>query len=141
MSLIKEGAGNPANDGNDFYSLEAIYDFSVTSATANAVIEMLQIPANTFVSGVVVEVMTVDSGNTFDVGDGDDIDGYHDAIDATSAVVTMSTLLLTEGAPNTVTGYRAGKTYLAADSIDVKVLGQTFAAAKVRVKAFCQRLG
>ena len=141
MSLIKTGAGNPANDGNDFYTLEAIYDFSQTSAAANAVIEMLQIPANTFVSGVVVEVMTADTGNTFDIGDGSDIDGYHDGIDATAAVVTMSTLLLTEATPNTVLGYRAGKAYLAADSIDIKVLGQTFAAMKVRVKAMCQRIG
>lgn len=141
MSLTKTGAGNPANDGQDFYSMEAIYDLNLTNALENAVIEMLQIPAGSFVKDVVVEVMTVDTGGTIDVGDGPDVDGYHDGIDATTAATTVSLLSLTEAAPNTVTGYRAGKHYAAADSIDIKILGQAMAAGKVRVKAFIQRVG
>lgn len=133
-----QSSGNPANDGMDYYTLENTFDFAESSKVANSVLEMISIPAGTFVSKVLVDVITADTGNTFDVGS-TDIDGWHDGVDATAAVKTMSTLLLTEAAPNTVTGYTAGKLYTTADTIDLKVLGQTFAAAKIRLVAYCER--
>lgn len=141
MSFTKVQAGNPANDGNDFYSLEAIYDFSQTSAVANTVIEMLQIPAGSLVTDVVCEVLVADTGNTFDIGDGATVDGYLDGVDATAVVTTVMSLVLAEATPNTVVDFTNGKHYASADSIDLKVLGQTFAAAKIRVKAFIKRVG
>lgn len=139
MSLTTVGSAHSANDGNDYQVLEATYDFSVTSQLANAVVPMITIPADSFVERVLVDVETADTGGTFDIGDGSDVDGYHDGIDATATGSTMSMLTLVEAAPNTVLGYTSGKYYSAADAIDLKVLGQTFAAAKVRVKVWLKR--
>ncbi len=140
MSLTTIGSANAANDGQDYFKLEAEYDFSVTSQTASSVVQMLTVPAGTFVERVVIKIATVEDGGTIDVGDGSDADGFHDGIDATSAATTVSGLALAEGAPNTIVGYSDGKHYTAEDTIDVTVLGQTFDEAKVLLTAWCKRL-
>jgi hypothetical protein len=132
--------GHAASDGHGFYTLEATVDFSETSRAANDVLQMLSIPAGTKVIDVTVDVETVEDGGTFDVGDGADVDGYHDGIDATAAGITSLSLVMVEAAPNTILGYTNGKEYTAADTIDIKVLGQTFDEAKIRIKAHCLRL-
>lgn len=140
MSLKVIGTGHSTNDGYNIQTLESTYDFALTSASANAVIELIQIPAGSIVNEVIVEVLTVEDGGTFDIGDGNDVDGYHDGISATVATTNSLSLVLSEAAPNTVLGYSNGqKLYTATDSIDIKVLGQTFDEMKIRVRAIVTR--
>jgi hypothetical protein len=54
-----------------------------------------------------------------DVGDGSAASGYLSNINANAVGSHCSALALTEGAPNTITGYSGGKYYSAADTIDV----------------------
>lgn len=135
-----EVGGPQVNDGQGFYTLENTVDLSITSRAANDVLQMLSIPAGTKVIELTVDVEVVEDGGTFDVGDGADIDGYHDGVDATALGITSLTLVMVEAAPNTILGYTNGKEYTTADTIDIKVLGQTFDEAKLRIKAHCLRL-
>ena len=83
-------------------------------------LEVLQIPAKSYVLHVGLDVTTVEGGTlTIDVGDGADPDGYLDGVNANAAASYASALALTEGAPNTITGLTSGKYYSAADTIDV----------------------
>jgi len=95
--------------------------------------QVLDIPAGTFVSTVILNITTAQTAATdtitLDVGDGDDADGWLDGVDAETAAVSLSstaTYTLTEGAPNTLAISPAfgetGKYYSAADTIDVLVV-------------------
>ena len=93
-----------------------------TALTSADVLEALPIPAKTLVLRVGLDVTKAEGGTlTIDVGDGTDPDGYLDGVNAnTVASYTNNSLVLAEGAPNTVTGYSGvGKYYSAADTIDV----------------------
>lgn len=100
-----------------------------TALTSGDVLEVIQLPAKTYVLAVGLDVTTAEGGTlTIDIGDGSAADGYLDGVDANTVASYASALALTEGAPNTVTGYSAGKYYAAADTIDVKTVNAADAA-------------
>jgi hypothetical protein len=100
-----------------------------TALTSGDVLEVIQLPAKTYVMAVGLDVTTAEGGTlTIDIGDGSAADGYLDGVDANTVASYASALALTEGAPNTVTGYSAGKYYAAADTIDVKTVNAADAA-------------
>lgn len=96
---------------------------SATALTSGDVIEAIPLPAKSLVLRVGLDVTTAEGGTlTIDVGDGTDPDGYLDGVDANTAASYCSALALTEGAPNTITGYSNGKYYSAADTLDLKIV-------------------
>jgi hypothetical protein len=100
-----------------------------TALTSGDVLEVIQLPAKTYVLAVGLDVTTAEGGTlTIDIGDGSAADGYLDGVNANTVASYASTLALTEGAPNTVTGYSAGKYYAAADTIDIKTVNAADAA-------------
>ena len=103
--------------------LEAIVDFSkITTALVaqNEVAEAIDIPANCRVNHVRAEVLTVEgAARNFAIGDGASTSGYITTQSANALAEFHTTLLLTEAAPNTVTGYTNGKYYATADTIDI----------------------
>jgi len=109
---------------------------SATALAATDVLEVLPVPAGTHVLSVGYEVTTAEGAvATMDVGDGADPNGYLDAVNLNSAGSGVMTLALTEGAPNTVTGYSAGKYYAAADTIDISLDHNSIDTAVVRLWA------
>lgn len=91
-----------------------------TALTTADVLEVMPIPAKTMVLKVGLDVTTAaGAALTVDVGDGTDPDGFLDGVDANAVASYVNALALTEGVPNTVTGYSNGKYYSAADTIDV----------------------
>lgn len=107
-----------------------------TALAAGDVLEAIPLPAKSLVLRVGVDVTTAGtSGITLDIGDGTDPDGYLDGVAADAAGSFCSALALAEGAPNTIVGLSAGKYYTAADTIDVKVVGDVPGALVCRVWA------
>lgn len=95
---------------------------SATALGAGDVLQVLDIPALTFVHAAGITLHTAEGGTlTLDLGDGDDADGWLDGVNgnATAPTAYASTLVLAEGTPNTMTGYTEGKLYTAADTIDI----------------------
>lgn len=125
--------------------IEGFLDCTKTSAAMaqNDVAEVLTIPAGTFIQGVVWEVETVEgAARSFAVGDGSGTSGFVTTTSANSLASGCSALALTEGTPNTVTGYSSGKYYAAADTIDVlAVTSGGLTGAKIRLKAFGWAMG
>jgi hypothetical protein len=92
--------------------------------TAADVHQIVDVPAGKRVVDVVAETVRPDTGastRVFDVGDVADPNGYLAAVTAKSAAGTLAAIVpaLTEAAPNTVTGYSFGKTYLTAGVISL----------------------
>lgn len=110
-----------------------------SALAASDVIQALQIPANTFVMAAGIEVVTAADSTalTLDLGDGSDADGFVDGDDGKTTGYNVRTLTLTEGTPNTVTGYSSGKFYSAADTLDVTfaTLTGTLTSGVIRVFA------
>ena len=90
---------------------------------ANDVLELISIPANTWVYMVAVTMDTVsDAINDVNIGDGTDTSGYIDAIDMTST--GTSTNLITSTYSIATAG---GKIYTSADTIDAEIIGSVAA--------------
>ncbi len=99
--------------------IEAVRDYGKNPSEATEVVPVLQVPAGSLVLFVGAEVVGVEGGTAAGtLGDGDDPDGYLATLNANSAAFYTRGLTLTEGTPNTVTGYSGGKFYAAADTID-----------------------
>lgn len=95
-----------------------------TALAAADVLEALLLPAKTLVLSVGVDVLTAGTiGLTLDVGDGTDADGYHDGISG-AAQGSFASVASVAGDPGVLVGLSAGKYYSAADTIDVKLVGQ-----------------
>jgi hypothetical protein len=110
-----------------------------TAVLANDVFELIDVPANTFVHGVRVDVLTAEgAASTIDVGDGATADGYHDGLDANDATVNVYSWD-EDGTKTEAFGH--GKFYSAADTIDLKVMTGSWLAFKVRLTATMIRLG
>lgn len=106
-----------------------------TALGAGDIIEVLPLPAKTMVLAAGVDVTTAEGAAlTLDLGDGADPNGYLVGVDANAVASYANSLTLTEGAPNTVTGYGSGKYYAAADTIDLVTVAAADAAV-VRVWA------
>lgn len=141
-TITATGGGNAA--GYPAVSvLQNVVDFSKRIVTAADVIQALSIPAHTLVMRVGYEVLVADATQTMTVGDGSDTDGFIVAADVgTLGNSGMSALALTEGAPNTITGYSGGKYYSAADTIDILVpTGKAYDTLKVRIFAIVGLMG
>lgn len=96
-------------------------DFKAAPKVATTVVPVLDIPAGTLVQRVGYTVVTPEGGTAGGtVGDGAAVAGFFATVNMNAAAGTkaISTLALTTGTPNTVTGYTAGKFYTAADTID-----------------------
>lgn len=102
------------------FLIENKIDFSQNNVSSAETVDVFDVQANWFVHAVFAEVVTAEGGTaTADVGDGDDGDGFLDDIDLNSQGGNVTELALTDGTPNTVTGYTAGKLYTAADTIEM----------------------
>lgn len=94
-------------------------DCTKTPLTASEVCAAFKVGKNTWVDRIVaIDHVVEGSAGNIDVGDGSDVDGYLVDFNINSLGATASTLALTEGTPNTITGYSGGKFYTAADTID-----------------------
>ncbi len=82
---------------------------------ANSVLEMVPIPAGAQVLDIILKTSALGAGRTIDVGDGGDIDRFVDGGDASGAAVFR--LSAAAG---------LNHEYAADDTIDIKVLGDTF---------------
>ena len=116
------GAAHVAKGINKVSTISVKLDFAaITTARAAAgltalgaadVLEVIRVPANTYVTNVALNVTTAEGGTlTVDVGDGDNPDGYLDGVNANTTAAYL-----------TVAGtdaYESGKFYTAADTIDV----------------------
>lgn len=118
------------------FVMENTIDCAASNLAQDDVAQLIDVKAGWLVERVLAEVETAEGGvATFDVGDASDVDGFLDGVDANATGMSVSTLTLTEGAPNTVTGYSAGKLYTADDTIDLLALA-AMDAAKITVRAY-----
>lgn len=133
LGFNKGDAGFHAAGLHKVNRVEVVLDFAkitaarlaagATALTSADVIEAIPLPAKSLVLRVGLDVTTAEGGTlTIDVGDGTDPDGFLDGVDANTAASYCSTLVLAEGAPNTITGYSNGKYYSAADTLDLKIV-------------------
>ena len=91
-----------------------------TALGAGDILQALHVPAKTFVISAGITVTTAEGATqTFDLGDGDDADGYLDGVDGNSVAGYGPTHVLTEGTPNVIIGLGKGKYYDSADTIDL----------------------
>ncbi len=131
------GGLGAAQDGRTFVLTRTI-DFAETPATASGSPHpVFYIPAKTFVQLVQADVETAEGGTlTFDLGDGSAAAGFLSNVNGNSVGSSCSALALTEGTPNTVTGYSAGKYYSALTALNL-TLDNDADAAKVTIRALC----
>lgn len=135
FNLTKGSSAAHMRTDPPIFKEQVTLDFSKTPYSAADVLELINVPANTFVQAVHYEVETAEGAVlTFTLGDAADPDGFVAGADGNAVGSGMNTLALTEGVPNTITGYSGGKFYSAADTIDM-VLANAAAAAKVTVTA------
>lgn len=126
--------GVPYGDHTRFAVIERVIDFALEPAGAGDTVQTINIPAKFRVLNAGHEVIKPQGATAAGtLGDGDDPDGYVTAsnLNAAAGSVQLNALALTEGTPNTVTGYSNGKFYAAADTLDY-VTTQALNAAKVR---------
>jgi len=128
-------AGFPA-----FTVFENTVDFTKVSTplAINDVVQVISIPAGTWVMGVHWKIETVEgAARNFAVGDSTTTNGWITTTSANTLTSGTSTLALTEGMPNTITGYSSGKYYSTASTIDVlAVTAGGLTTAKLRLKVF-----
>ena len=99
----------------------------LTALTSADILEVIRIPANTYVTSVALNVTTAEGGTlTVDVGDGVNPDGYLDGVNA-NATAAYLTVAGTDA-------YESGKYYTAADTIDI-VLNNAADAAVMTLTA------
>lgn len=127
----------PSNlKGSALKELVRIIDTGKTPRAQNDVLECFKVSKGTEVIAVHTEVVTAEGGTlTYDVGDGDDVDGYLDGVDGNVVGVSRMALALVEAGPNTVLGYSGGKLYTADDTIDLKLLNAADKAV-IRLTAY-----
>jgi hypothetical protein len=151
--LRAQGARLPAQVNSLHVAVDALLepaDIRLNSGAGlvqNDVVPLIHVPASVLVVGVAVRCVAGNNPDELalllddlDVGDGADVDGWHDGLDCTAAVMAYtgggSAFALAEAAPNTIVGYQAGKFYAAADTIDAKVItAATIVTGAIRVKA------
>lgn len=121
----------------DFAKIAAARSAASAAALASAdVLEIIPLPAKSLVLRVGADVTTAEGATaTMHIGDGADADGFMASVNLNSAASSAMGLALTEGTPNTITGYSGGKYYSAADTIDVTLNHNSIDAAVVRVWA------
>lgn len=129
-------AGYGDNTNTGISVLENIIDCSVNNCSSSDVVQALAIPANTLVLRVCVQCVTAEGSTlTVGVGDGNNATGYLSSVNCNSTSTnSISSLALTTGTPNTVTGYTGGEYYTASDTIDL-TFNNAASNAVIRVMA------
>jgi hypothetical protein len=117
---------------------EKIYDATKQVLAQNEVVQLINVKKGELVRQVDVEVLVVDANaGNLEVGDGATTNGYLTAINAAALGYTAMPLRLTEGTPNTITGFTTGKHYTVDDTLDLKALGASgITTGKYLVRAF-----
>ena len=149
MSTYSVMTGSGVNAYNadmaGIHSVTATVDFTAINSGAgtvqNDIIQLIQVPANTRVLDVFFSVTTASANMAdFDLGDGDDVDGYVDG--ASMATVNDGASFVgatTVGTPNALpvaAAFCLGKFYTAADTIDLKQnTNATVVTGVLKVKA------
>jgi hypothetical protein len=141
MTTYAKTARARANTGNPYVATQT-FDAALRNLAQNDIAELINVPAGSVVHWVRWEVQTVEgAARNFALGDGSSTSGFIATTSANSVANGCSALALTEGTPNTVTGYSAGKYYGSADTIDLlAVTSGGLTAAKIRVSALITRL-
>lgn len=137
MATLNETIGGtntdtkPSNlDVGRIFTVERTLDFALTARASADVLQMIQIPKNTLVNHVLIDIETIeDSTLTIDVGDDGDPNGFLAAINAEVLGVSAN-----NGA------YSADRLYTTANTIDA-VLSAAANAGKIRVIAIMTYLG
>lgn len=129
------------------YAVNATLDFSSplinsgAGTVQNDIVQLIEVPANTLVLAVFSKVVTLSTITDFDIGDGDDVDGYIDGASMAVAGVDACSWVgaTTVGTPNALpvgAAFCLGKFYTAADTIDLKQnTNLTVVAGVLKVKA------
>ena len=126
---VTNGTNYPYDGSGKIFVIENTLDFSATTRAAADVLQVLNINANTLVLECMSKIVTAEGGTaTFDLGDGDDPNGYADAVDANVA----GELVQASGAYALET--LGGRLYTAADTIDM-TLDHELDAGKVTIRA------
>ena len=116
----------PAGPAHKLARLNMKLDFRSATGTNRDENDVLQLFSVAFCEVIHACInVTVAEGDTLtaDLGDGSDVDGFIDGADLDTVGLTRMELALTDGSPNTVTGYSSGKLYgSTVDTIDLKVL-------------------
>lgn len=111
---------------------EGVYDASKRALAAADVVELIKLPARSYVVKVFYHVITGDATQTLNIGDGANVAGYVAAAD----VATAGTSGVGAGA------FATGKFYATADTIDLEVpVGKALDTLKVRVVALVAAIG
>jgi hypothetical protein len=131
------GGGAPAGHlPSSQYRPKKVIDFAETPYLAADVLNLFDIPADMFVERVAVRVIKAEGAvATAGVGDGTTPTGFLTAVNLNAVATTISQLLLTEGVPNTITGYTGGKHYAAGDKLDM-TLNHNVSNGKIEVTMF-----
>lgn len=111
----------PAADSRKTFVITKTFDATVQPLAQNDIAQLINIPANTWVSLVRWEVKTVEgAARNFSIGDGVNASGFIASTSGNTLAEGVSgPVSLTEGAPNTVTGFSGGKYYPVADTLDL----------------------
>lgn len=141
MATVNLTANTQGGYPVDTKIISKTFDAAVTPASAADVLQLLTVGPKMLVHAVFVEVIRAEGGTfTFTVGDGSDVDGFLTTVNGNALGTTVSGLALTEGTPNTVTGYSDGKFYAAEDTIDI-VLGHAVDNVKLKLSALVTYFG
>lgn len=146
---FNKGSAAHRDNTSKMYISEVTLDFaditakrsaaSLTAFAASDSLQVLHVPAKTFVLAVGIDVTTADgTASTVDIGEtGGDVDGWingHDCNTTGSACSTNNTLV--EGTPNVFEpALGNGKYYATADTIDMLMLTAAQDASVIRVWA------
>jgi hypothetical protein len=88
--------------------------FATTNVSAADVVQALKVGIGMLITGVWVKITTAEGGtSTNDIGDGDDPNGFDDAVNFNAAANTVTSDIKGTDA------YAGGKYYAAADTIDI----------------------
>lgn len=111
---------------NNALGMRFVEKFAIDTATTNvadsAILKLMDVPADTLIENIIVEVVTAEGGTlTLDIGDyliatdvAVDADGYFDGLDGNSAAVSLLSAQLS--ADTTTIVYAEGKFYTAHNS-------------------------
>lgn len=128
----------------DFAAIAAARTAAGATALASGdVLQVIQLPANSYVHCAGIEVTTAEGATaTVGIGDGSSATGYYAAASLNAVASLSSTPALTEGTPNTFTNaYAFGKFYSAADTIDLTLNHNSIDTAVCYVWAVVTHVG
>lgn len=98
---------------------------------ANSVIQLVPIPAGAQILDIIIQCTALGSGRTVDIGDAGDIDRFFDGLSVVYAGVSRLGCQMGGAAANTAGNVTHGDAalgyeYTVDDTIDAKILGDTF---------------